>query len=55
MKKIICTALTLTGLLLIFGAAGMSDTGATLADIIPRALAGLALLGTGAVIKEVRA
>ena len=55
MKKIVYTALTLTGLLLIFGAAGMSDTGATMADIIPRVLAGIALLGTGAVIKEVRA
>lgn len=55
MKKIICTALTLTGLLLIFGAAGMNDTGATLGEIIPRVLAGIALLGTGTVLKEVRA
>ena len=55
MKNIVYTALTITGLLLIFGAAGMSDTGATIADIIPRVLAGFALLGTGAVIKEVRA
>lgn len=55
MKKIVYTALTLTGLLLILGAAGMSDTGATIAVIIPRAIAGLALMGTGAVIKEVLA
>ena len=54
MKNIICTALTLIGLLVLFGAAGASDTGAALADIIPRVLAGIALLGAGAAIKEAR-
>lgn len=47
MKKYIGVTLALVGFLLVLGAAGDCDLGATMGDFVPQALIGTSLLGFG--------
>lgn len=42
------SCLVIVGMVLMIGAAGMSDTGSGLADVVDRVLAGLAFVAVGA-------